>query len=287
MNVAFLGLGMMGSAMARRLIDAGHDVVVWNRTPEKSERFTGDAAVATTPEGAASGREVVFTTLTDPAAVREVVLGDGGALAGMAPGSTLVEMSTIGPDAVREISQRMPAGIDLIDAPVLGSVPQATEGTLKIFVGASEEQFARYKDLLSVLGKPSHIGRRGCGAAMKLVANSILGTLMTGLGEALALGKALGLGDKEMLDVLVDSPIGATVSTKRDKLESGSYPPNFKLGLASKDLNLVCGAAERAGVDLKLGRCARSWFRVAVDEGFGELDYSAVLAAILGRDATG
>ena len=121
---------------------------------------------------------------------------------------------------------------------------------------------------------------------MKLVANSVLGVLMTGLGEAISLGLAMGLKEEAILDVLEGSPIGKTASGKRDKIESGTYEPNFKLGLAAKDLKLVCEMAERKNVDLKLGRGARSWFQVSAEDGFGDLDYSAVVAAILKRDAS-
>ncbi len=285
-TIGFLGLGLMGSAMARRLIDAGHDVAVWNRSPARAEPFAHDATVATTPHGAAAGREVIITMLRDADAVRAVLFGDGGAAGGMAHGATLIEMSTIGVDAVMDIATRVPPGVEVIDAPVLGSVPQAQQGRLRIFVGATDEAFAAHRELLSVLGEPIHVGGRGAGAAMKLVTNSTLGVLMAGLGEALALGRALGLDEKVMFDVLVDSPIGATAASKRDRITTGVYPPNFKLELARKDLELVAAAAERAGLDLKLVRMARAWLSVAEARGYGSLDYSAVVAAIRGTEAS-
>lgn len=286
MKVAFLGLGMMGTPMARRLIDDGHDVSVWNRSPEKAEPFSADATVATSPRGAATDAEVVFTMVADPDALRDVVLGDHGVLAGMGSGATLVDMSTVGPRVIKEVANHLHTGMEMMDSPVLGSVPQAREGSLKLFVGSSDASFKEHEKLLGTFGSPRHVGKLGCGAATKLVANSVLGVLMTGLGEALSLGTAMGLDEDVLFDVLSESPIGDTASSKRDKILSGSYPPGFKLWLAAKDLKLVCGAAERANVDLKLGRSARSWFRVAEQNGFADLDYSAVVAAVLGRNAS-
>jgi 3-hydroxyisobutyrate dehydrogenase-like beta-hydroxyacid dehydrogenase len=286
MKVAFLGLGMMGSPMARRLIQSGREVSVWNRSPEKSEPFSGDAKVATSPEAASSGAEVVFTMLADPDALRDVVLGDDGVLQGMASGSTLIEMSTVGPAPIREIANHLHTGMEMLDSPVLGSVPQATDGSLQLFVGGSDEGYGKHEELLTTFGTPKHIGPLGSGAAMKLVANSVLGVLMTGLGEAISLGLAMGLEEEAILDVLSDSPIGKTASSKRDKIASGVYDSNFRLGLAVKDLKLVCSMAEHKNVDLKLGRAARSWFQVAEENGSSDLDYSAVVAAILDREAT-
>ncbi len=126
--------------------------------------------------------------LADPAAVEEVV-----SAADLGAGTTLVEMSTIGPDAARALAAGLPEGVDMLDAPVLGSIPQATEGTLKIFVGGDAEVFERRRPVLEAMGTPRHLGPLGAGAAMKLVANSTLGALMTGLAEALALADGLGL----------------------------------------------------------------------------------------------
>lgn len=285
MKVAFLGLGMMGAPMARRLIDAGHEVHVWNRTPEKAEPFAGDATVATKPEGAVEGAEVVFTMLATPDAVGSVMTGEDGAFGGMGEETTWIEMSTIGPQPIYELSTHLPPGVDMMDAPVLGSTPQAESGELKIFVGGSEEQFAEHKGLLETFGVPRHVGKLGQGAAMKLVANSVLGTLISALGEALSLGEAMDLDDETMLEVLGESPIGPTVKSKKDKIVSGSYEANFKLELAHKDLGLVCTAAEELNVDLKLGRSARAWFETAEKQGLGDQDYSAVIATILKRNA--
>lgn len=287
-NIAFCGLGRMGAPMAARLLDAGHTLTVWNRTPGRAAALLeGGATEAGSPAEAATGADVVVTMLSDPAAVDEVLFGAKGVADGLGRAATVMEMSTIGPDAVCAIAARLPEGVGLLDAPVLGSVPQATEGTLKIFVGGDEATVARCRPLLEAMGTPTHLGPLGSGAAMKLVANSTLGALMCGLAEALALADALGLEEHAVLDVLAESPIGATVRSKRELIERGEYPANFKLALAAKDLGLVSDAAGAAGLELRLAPGARAWLMEATEAGLGDLDYSAVVAHARGRDAHG
>jgi 3-hydroxyisobutyrate dehydrogenase-like beta-hydroxyacid dehydrogenase len=218
--------------------------------------------------------------LADPEALESVVFGASGLCKGLAAGAALVEMSTVGREAVLETARRLPAGVAMLDAPVLGSVPQATDGSLRVFVGGTPSDFERWREILSVFGRPLHVGPLGSGAGMKLVANSTLGALMSALGEALALADVHGLDLRATLDVLADSPIGVTVRSKRDHIEAGTYPPRFKLALASKDMRLVTEAAAQAGCELPLARAARAWFDAALAAGSGPLDYSAVIAHI-------
>lgn len=285
-KLAFLGLGQMGAPMAGRLLEAGHDLTVWNRSPEKASPLVErGATAASSPKQSASGAAFVISMLASPRAVHEVLAGGDGAFAGMQPGATLIEMSTIGPDAVAELASELPVGVGMLDAPVLGSTPQAAAGSLKIFVGGEQATFERARGVLEVFGAPMRVGGLGSGAALKLVVNSTLGALMCTLGEALALADALGLEEKAVLDVLEDSTIGPTTRSKRDKIEAGSYPPNFKLQLALKDLDLVTGAAARRQMQMKLGAGVRDWFEAAAAADLGELDYSAVIAAIRSRPA--
>lgn len=283
-TIAFCGLGRMGGPMAARLVDAGHDVAVWNRTTSRARPLVERGArQADSPATAAQGAEVAITMLADPRAVEQVVVGRDGLTATLPPGATLVEMSTIGRDSVQALAGRLPEGVDMLDAPVLGSVAAATEGTLKVFVGGDGGVFERCRAVLEAIGSPRHLGPLGAGAAMKLVANSTLGALMCGLGEALALADALDLDQAAVLDILAESPIGATVKSKRKLIESGTYEPNFALSLAAKDLALVTDAAERAALDLRLSPAARSWLEQADAAGLGDLDYSAVIAEVRGR----
>jgi len=286
-TVAFCGLGQMGEPMAARLLDSEHDLVVWNRSPERAEALAEKGARRTgTPAEAARYSDVVITMLSNPDALEDVVFGDDGLASGLETGTTLIEMSTVGPDAVRSMAERLPGGVSLLDAPVLGSVSAATDGSLKLFVGGPEDVVEGCRPVLDHFGSVHHLGPLGSGAAMKLVANSTLGTLMTGLGEALALADGLGLDASRVLELLAESPIGATAKSKAENIETGTYAPNFKLALAVKDVRLVLDAARRADIDLRLGPAALSWLEAAEDADLGAMDYSAVVAHIRGREAS-
>ncbi|MEX2458985.1 MAG: NAD(P)-dependent oxidoreductase [Actinomycetota bacterium] len=287
-TLAFCGLGQMGAPMAGRLLDAGHDVTVWNRTPERAEPLRArGAGVGETPADAAVGAEAVFTMLTDAAAVEQVLFGPAGAAEALGPGATVIEMSTIGPGPVVDAAARLPAGVSLLDAPVLGSVPAAEEGSLKIIAGGDPDVFARWREVLEVIGQPTHVGPSGAGAAMKLVANSALGFAMAGLGEALALADRLGLDTGLVLDVLSGGALGVAIERTRASIESGEYPPRFKLELAAKDLGLVDDAGREAGLELRIAGAARSWYDDAAAAGRDQEDYPAVIDHIRRRGHEG
>jgi 3-hydroxyisobutyrate dehydrogenase-like beta-hydroxyacid dehydrogenase len=283
-KIAFLGLGNMGTPMASRLINAGHDVTVWNRTARRTERLAdAGARVAPTPAAAAAGVEFAITMVATPEALDDVLFGTGGLAVGLSSGQTLIDMSTVGPDAFRSAAARLPTGVAAIDAPVRGSIPEATAGHLHVYVGADDEEFERARPVLEVFGDVHHVGALGSGAAMKLVVNTTLTASIVALGEALALGRACGLAQGPVLDVLADSPIGPTVRAKRANVEAGHYPPNFKLSLAAKDMRLAVDAADRAGVTLEAATSVSRLLDEAGQQGAGDLDFSAVVATILGQ----
>jgi 3-hydroxyisobutyrate dehydrogenase len=281
-KIAFLGLGNMGAPMSTRLVNAGHDVTVWNRTAQRTAPFAdAGAGVAASPAEAAAGADFAITMLASPAALGNVLFGPDGLAAALSTGQTLVEMSTIGPDAFRSAVARLPDGVAAVDAPVRGSIPEATNGRLHVYVGAADEDFERVQPVLKVFGDVQHVGASGAGAAMKLVVNTTLTASMVAFGEALALGQALGLDQNSMLNVLVDSPIGSTVAAKRANVETGRYPPNFKLSLAAKDMHLAIAAADDAGAVLDAAEAVSRWLDEAAAEGAGYLDFSAVVDTIV------
>jgi 3-hydroxyisobutyrate dehydrogenase-like beta-hydroxyacid dehydrogenase len=284
-KIGFLGLGEMGTPMAGRLLQAGHDLVVWNRSPERTAVLAKEgAAVASTPAKAAAGRDFVITMLATPEALEQVLFGTAGVAPALSPGQVLIDMSTVGPDEVRSAAARFPKGASMVDAPVRGSVPQATAGRLDIFVGAADQDYERVRPILESLGSVRHTGGPGSGAAMKLVANLALGAAIVTLGEALALGESLELKRDTLLDVLADSPIGPIVKAKRANVESGDFTPSFKLRHAEKDLRLVTEAAAARGRDLKQARANRAWLDEAAERGAADLDFSAVVATIGGEE---
>jgi 3-hydroxyisobutyrate dehydrogenase-like beta-hydroxyacid dehydrogenase len=278
-KIGFLGTGSMGRPMATRLLEAGHDVTVWNRTPERAEPLTRyGAAVAGSPAEAAQGSEFVVTMLADGPAVEDVLFREDGVVAGMSPGTLLVEMSTIGPAAVQAIREGLPHEVDLIDARVMGSTPRAEAGELVIVVGGSEEAFQRARDVLEVLGKPRRVGGLGAGAALKLVMNSTLGPMLVAIGEGLALGRALGLDQRTVLEAMEAGYLGALVKLKRQMIETGRFPAQFKLSLAAKDLGLAADAGREAGVELRGLELTRRLLEQATAAGLGDQDYAALIA---------
>ena len=284
-SVAVLGLGAMGSRVAHRLVETGHDVVVWNRSPEKAHDLVAAGATgAETPAEAARQAQTVITMVADPPALAAVTEGQDGLAAGSDDSTTVVNMSTVGPAAVERLAAVLPSGTALLDAPVLGSLPEAESGTLTIFVGGDEADVERTAPVLRVLGSPIHVGEVGAGSAAKLVANFTLFGVLGIIGEALVAADALGLSRESAFDVLAATPIAAQAERRRPAIEAGEYPPRFALSLARKDVELLTAAA--AGLDLRVLEAARSWLVDAESAGRGREDYAAVLAQITGAQPT-
>jgi 3-hydroxyisobutyrate dehydrogenase-like beta-hydroxyacid dehydrogenase len=282
-RIGFLGLGDMGTPMARRLLRAGHNLVVWNRSADRAALLVHDGAqAAPSPANTAAGAEFIITMLATPEALEQVLFGTSGLAPALSPGQILVDMSTVGPDEVRAAAARLPDGVSLVDAPVRGSVPQAESGHLEVFVGATDEEYERVRPILEAFGTVHPAGGHGSGAALKLVANLVLGAAIVGLGEALALGETLELRRDLVLDALAGSPIGPLVNAKRVNIESGRFTPQFRLRHAAKDLRLIMEAAAARGHDLKQARANRAWMDEGVADGDGDLDFSAVVATIVG-----
>lgn len=283
-TIAFLGQGHMGVPMASRLLAAGHQVAVWNRTGDRCATVAARGArVAGTAPDAVRGADIVITMLRDAAAVSAVLFDDQKAADGLGPGTVLLEMSTIGPDAVRGLRDRLPAEVVLIDAPVVGSVPQATAGQLRILAGGAESDLARVADVLAVLGSVEPMGGLGAGAGAKLVANLVTITAFAMVGESLALGDRVGLSTDQTLDLLARSAIGDFVTRVRGRFGPDPAPTQFGLGLAEKDLALALAAgADPAGI---VGAAHRSFLEAAT-AGLSGKDISAVVADMRSRAHT-
>jgi 3-hydroxyisobutyrate dehydrogenase/2-hydroxy-3-oxopropionate reductase len=283
-TVAVIGLGAMGARFAHRFLDAGHEVIVWNRTPEKGEDLVSRGATqAASPADAARSAEGVVTAVADPTALRAVTEGPDGITAGAGGGTTVIEMSTVGPDAIRWLRSALPPGTGLLDAPVLGSLSEAEAGTLHVFVGGEKELADRWTPLLSALGEPMHVGPLGSGASLKLVANATLVGTMTMLGETIALADALEVPREITFRVLAWTPLATQAERRREPLTTGEFPRRFDLSLARKDAELVREAATATGVDARVLTAAATWFAEAERAGLADEDYSTVLRRILGE----
>lgn len=266
-SVAFLGLGRMGSLMAGRVLAAGHELTVWNRTAARTQPLAADgASAAATPAEAAAAAEVVITMLADPAALSGVLDGPDGVVAGIRPDATLVEMSTVGPAAALAARAGLPAGVGFVDAPVMGSIGPAASGDLVVLAGGDVD---RVEKILSIFGQVVRCGPAGSGAARKVV---LIGAAIAGVtlvGEVLAVADALGVPRDAALDGLAAGPLAGAVARARS---AGS---DFAIALAAKDLGLATDAA-----DLPQLAAARDWLRAAASEGAGGQDLRQVLEYI-------
>lgn len=282
MRVAFLGLGRMGALMAGHVLSAGHDLVVWNRTPGRaSELVARGASEAETPAEAVRDAERVVLMLFGPDSVRDVL----PQVAGAAPaGALIIDGTTIGPSAAREFAELAAgSGLRYVDAPVAGSTGPAAEGTLGVLVGGSQRDYDDALPLLHLWGAPEkvrRVGEVGAGSALKLCVNQGLGVMAAGLGESLRLGRQLGLDRSALLDVLSMTAYGWYLGQKRPMLDSGDFSATtFSLDLMAKDLDL----AVSAGGELPVTAACLDAARAALGSHAGE-DYAA-LSAFLADEA--
>src|ERR1700709_2795686 len=266
----------MGSAMAHHVLEAGHELTVWNRTAGKAEDLVSAGATeAESVEAAVREADVVVLMLFGPDSVREVLKAVGDA----APqGTLIIDSTTIGRDAAQEFGELADSkGLRYIDAPVVGTVPPAKDGTLGVLIGGSEEDVAAAKPLLELWGDPQkvrHVGPCGAGNAVKTVVNLTLGVAMGGVAEALRLGRDLGIDRDVLLVTLGQGPLGFSVNQKKDMLASGDYQPTaFSLDLLLKDLTI---ALDVASDDLPLTKATAGYADAAVAAGHGDDDYTAL-----------
>jgi 3-hydroxyisobutyrate dehydrogenase len=289
MKLAFIGLGTMGAPMAARLLEAGHELTVHNRTREREEPLARKGARrAASPKEAASGAEVVFTMVSDTPDVLEVALGEEGAVHGMASGSLLIDMSTISPAATREIATKLAEnGIHMLDAPVSGGSEGAIKGTLSIMVGGEREDVARATPLFEVLGKTvTHVGSVGSGQLCKAINQVIIAGTYAAVAEGMAMGLAAGIDLGAARSALAGGAAGSWVLTNRaENMIRGSYPLGFRTRLHRKDLGIALEAARELGVPIPVAAYVEQLETGLIKRGYGDEDVSNIARAV--REAAG
>src|SRR5215203_1687251 len=239
MKLGFIGLGTMGAPMARNLLEAGHELAVWNRSPERVDPLVAAGARrADSPADAASGTRATILMLTNAEAAQEVLFGDKSVVEGLPAGAAVINMGTIGTVATTRIAQKLDdLGFRMLDAPVVGSTPVAAAGELDIMVGGDEQTHKEFEPVLATMGgKITRMGEVGSGTSIKLINNLILGATMAVLSEGLALGEAAGIPVEKQLGVLAGSAASGVAQRKSGNLISRSYEPQFKLSHELKDL---------------------------------------------------
>ena len=280
-RVALIGLGLMGSGMARRLLGAGFPLTVYNRNPERAAPLADEGAhVAASPREAAARADVVLSMVSDDVAARAVWLGEQGALAGAARGTVLVDCSTVTVGWIDELSRAaVAAGCALLDAPVTGSKPQAAAGELLFLVGGSAEALEIARPVLAVMSRAIvHLGPTGSGALLKLVNNFLCGVQAASLAEAIALVERSGLDRTKALEVLTaGAPGSPLIKTLAARMTAGDYTPNFTLKLAAKDMNYAVGEGRRHGMSLSTVGPVLDLYGRAIADGHGDEDFSVVV----------
>lgn len=278
-TVAVFGIGLMGAPIAIRLLDAGYKVVVWNRTPDKTESLAQiGALVAETAAQAVQSADVLITWLADKVAIQEVLFP--AERASLLEGKTILQMGTIGPSHSRGIEDAAIAhGAEYLEAPVLGSIPEAIKGSLLVMVGATPEQYEKHLPLLKVFGEnPIHIGDVGKAAAMKLAFNQLIAGLTASFSLSLGLIQEEGVRTEQFMDMLRDSALYAPTFDKKlvRMLERDYENPNFPTRHLLKDTDLFLDAAADCGLTAAGLEGVRDIVALAIARGLADADYSAI-----------
>jgi 3-hydroxyisobutyrate dehydrogenase-like beta-hydroxyacid dehydrogenase len=271
----------MGIPMARNLAKAGYPVTIYNRTRAKAEEL--GLPVAETPAALAAAVDVVITMVADDASQEAVLFGKDGVAEGVRAGQTVINMGTISPEASRAHAARLQKkGVDVLDAPVSGSVKPATDGTLLILVGGERQVYERCQPIFDVLGKRSfHFGGHGQGANAKLAINMMLGLALQGLAEAVVLGDKTGLDRNILLDMIGEAAVASPIiAMKTPAVRAGQFPAAFPLKHMAKDFGLAVKAADTVGAELPITRTAADTYAKARSNGLGDSDIMAILEQV-------
>lgn len=283
-KVGFVGLGIMGKPMARNLMEAGYDLIVYNRSRDKVEDLVSEGAeAAESSKEIAEDATIVFTMLPGPPEIREVVNGEDGLLRGAGEGSLLVDMSTSSPVLARELARTVrERGVGLLDAPVSGGDIGAVEGTLSIMIGGEEEDFERARPLFDVMGETVvYVGPSGTGQVVKACNQIVVALTIEAVSEALVLGSKAGVDPKKVIEVLSGGLAGNKVmEVKGQKFLSHDFEPGGKVEFHRKDLRIALEAGREYGVPLPVTAVVYQMFEALMAEGRGGLDHSSLLTVI-------
>ncbi len=286
-TVGFIGLGAMGAEMARNLQRAGYQLRVWNRNPERCAPFAATGAVVcNTPAAVAEGAIAVISMVADDNATRAVMLGPDGVISQGPAGLLVVDCSTNTPGMVRETAAAGAArGIACLDAPVSGSIAQASGRELVFMVGGETAAYERARPFFAAMGRLSrHMGPAGSGATIKLINNMLSGTTSAALAEMMSVAEAAGLDPEDSLAILGEGAAGSRlVRSKIPKMTNGDYRPQFQLELMEKDLRYFLALAQDLDRPAPIASLVRSQYQAARRADLGKLDVAAMFLHATGR----
>ncbi len=285
-RVAILGLGAMGSRMARKLLDAGHQVAVYNRSPERARALEAEGAtVAATPRQAAERSEMVISMVTDDDASRAIWLEEStGAIHGLGEGTIAIESSTLTLAWVRRLAEALGSrGTDFLDAPVAGSRPQAEAGQLVYLVGGAPSAFERAKPLLEVMGAAiHHVGPLGQGMVLKLAVNSLFSLQVAAMAELLGLVRKAGIDENRAVEVLGQMPVTSPAAKGAAALIAArDFAPMFPIDLVEKDLRYLLESARSVEAEVPATAAVRELYARAINEGYGDNNIAGIARLFL------
>jgi 3-hydroxyisobutyrate dehydrogenase-like beta-hydroxyacid dehydrogenase len=279
-KIGFLGLGIMGGAMAANILRAGYPLMVYNRTAAKSEHLAQmGAGVASTPAHLAQATEVIIAMVTGPEALDALLWGPEAAAGAFNEKKVFINMSSVPPRFTRELAAKLaPTGVSFIDAPVSGTKKPAEEGSLVILAGGQEEKIKALEPLFLTMGKKVvYCGPLGQGSMMKMFINLLLGVMMAGFAECLNFGRLGGLDFEAMLDTVASGAMNAPMfQVKAGNLREKNYPPAFPLKHLAKDAKFLVDTAYDTGAPVPLGQMLLHLYRLGVAQGWGDEDISAI-----------
>lgn len=279
-KIGFLGLGIMGGAMAANILRAGYPLMVYNRTAAKSEPLAEmGAGVASNPRHLAQATEVIIAMVTGPEAMNDLLWGPEGAAAGFNEKKVFINMSSVSPSFTRDLAERLArTGVTFIDAPVSGTKKPAEDAALVILAGGREEAVTGLEPLFLTMGKKViYCGPVGQGSMMKMFINLLLGVMMAGFAECLNFGRLGGLDFEAMLYTVASGAMNAPMfQMKAGNLRDKNYPPAFPLKHLAKDAKFVVDTAFETGAPVPLGQMLLHLYRLGVAQGWGGEDISAI-----------
>lgn len=284
MRYGFLGLGIMGTAMAANLLKGGNNVTVWNRTAKKCAPLVNlGADQASSPAEVVTSCEITFAMVSDPAAAQALCFDKDGVLEAISPGKSYIDVSTVDPAvAIRIATAITDKGGRYLEAPVSGSKKPAEDGALVFLCGGDESLYHESSPALKIMGKESfYLGEVGRAAQMKLVINMIMGSMMTAFGEGLALGDKVGLEMSDVLAVLAQGAINNPMfQLKGPQMAEGNFQPAFPLKHMQKDMRLALLMGDNYSQPLYTAAAANASYIKAREAGCADEDFAAVLKAI-------
>lgn len=280
-KIGFIGLGTMGAPMAANLLKQGYQVTVYNRTAAKCEPLASlGATVSASPREAATGVDTVITMVSDDASIAAVYEGPDGLLAGLKPGTAVIDCSTISPALVKKLAGLVgDLGGVFLDAPVTGSSPAAIDGTLVFMVGGNADVLSKEIDIFECLGKKVlHMGENGTGAVAKLAHNTIVGINNLALAEGFSIAAKSGLPADRFLELVQLGSAGSKAAElKGRKIIEHDFTNQFSLALMLKDLKLASSLTDGASIPSPMLNLAKSLFQAGQTQGFGDEDLSSVV----------